>query len=141
VRLVAALEELEEARSVWLAYEAGFTERRRREKHDGLRRPGSVDDWHRLTWGGFGVAWCDDPQVHPHEPLAEVLRRIISALEREPGSVCPVCTGERLVWMYGLAHEPSSGPVCTDCGIVVPAPVLTPETLTATRRVRLLVSA
>jgi hypothetical protein len=52
-----------------------------------------------------------------------------------------VCTGERLVWMYGLAHEPSSGPVCTDCGIVVPAPVLTPETLTATRRVRLLVSA
>jgi hypothetical protein len=100
-----------------------------------------VDDWHRLTWGGFGVAWCDDPQVHPHEPLAEVLRRIISALEREPGSVCPVCTGERLVWMYGLAHEPSSGPVCTDCGIVVPAPVLTPETLTATRRVRLLVSA
>ena len=30
-RLVAALEELEEARSVWLAYEREFTERRRRE--------------------------------------------------------------------------------------------------------------
>ncbi|MEX3107062.1 hypothetical protein A7X96_041245, partial [Streptomyces sp. ST1020] len=33
-RLVAALEELEEARTVWLAYEAGFAERRRKEKHD-----------------------------------------------------------------------------------------------------------
>lgn len=64
-RLVAALEELEEARAVWLAYEVEFAERRRKEKHDGLRRPGSVDDWHRLTWGGFGVAWCDDPRVHP----------------------------------------------------------------------------
>ncbi|MGW3983253.1 hypothetical protein ACWEMN_43330, partial [Streptomyces mirabilis] len=58
-RLVAALDELEEARSVWLAYEVEFAERRKKEKHDGLRRPGSVDDWHRLTWGGFGVAWCD----------------------------------------------------------------------------------
>ncbi|WP_438947833.1 hypothetical protein [Streptomyces mexicanus] len=74
-RLVAALEELEEARAVWLDYEVEFARRRRKEKHDGLRRPGSVDDWHRLTWGGFGVAWGDAPRVHPSEPLAEVLRR------------------------------------------------------------------
>ncbi|MDR3079951.1 MAG: hypothetical protein LBV60_03335 [Streptomyces sp.] len=140
-RLVAALDELEEARSVWLAYEAEFTQRRRKEKYEGLRRPGSVDDWHRLTWGGFGVAWCEDPSVHPHEPLAEVLRRIIAALEREPDSVCPVCAGERLVWKYDLAREPSSGPVCADCGIVVPRPVLTPGALAEARRARLLVSA
>jgi hypothetical protein len=118
-----------------------FAQRRKKEKHDGLRRPGSVDDWHRLTWGGFGVAWCDDPKVHPDEPLAEVLRRLIAALEREPGSTCPVCDGERLVWKYDLAHEPSAGPVCTECGIVVPRPVLTPEALAGTRRVRMLVSA
>ena len=31
-RLLGALEELEEARGIWLAYEAGFAERRRREK-------------------------------------------------------------------------------------------------------------
>lgn len=35
VRLVRALEELERARTVWLGYEAGFAERRRREKHRG----------------------------------------------------------------------------------------------------------
>src|SRR5919206_321827 len=86
-RLVAALEELEEARAVWLAYVVEFAERRKKEKHDGLRRPGSVDDWHRLTWGGFGVAWCDDPRVHPAGPLAETLRRLIAALER--GCWCP----------------------------------------------------
>lgn len=72
-RLVAALDELEEARAVWLAYEVDFAERRKREKHDGLRRPGSFDDWHRLTWGGNGVARCDNPAVHPAESLAEVL--------------------------------------------------------------------
>lgn len=39
-RLVAALDELEEARSVWLAYEVEFAERRKKEKHDGLRPAG-----------------------------------------------------------------------------------------------------
>ncbi|EPJ37645.1 hypothetical protein STAFG_5290 [Streptomyces afghaniensis 772] len=38
MRLVAALDELEEARAVWLAYEVEFAERRKKEKHDGLRR-------------------------------------------------------------------------------------------------------
>ncbi|MFE0173961.1 hypothetical protein ACFWZ2_16735 [Streptomyces sp. NPDC059002] len=142
-RLVAALEELEAARAVWLAYEAGFAERRRKEKHDGLRRPGSVDDWHRCTWGGFGVAWCDDPSVHPHAPLAEVLHRLIAALEREPGTACPVCADTSLVWQHGLAHEPSCGAVCTGCGIVVPGPVLTPDAVAQARarRLRPLVSA
>lgn len=92
-RLVAALEELEAARAVWLAYEVEFAERRKREKHAGLRRPGSFDDWHRRTWGGFGVAWCDDPTTHPTEPLAEVLGRMIAALRAAPGTVCPVCGG------------------------------------------------
>ncbi|MGW1023295.1 hypothetical protein ACWD4J_06160 [Streptomyces sp. NPDC002577] len=139
-RLVAALDELEEARAVWLAYEAQFADRRRREKHDGLRRPGSVDDWHRLTWGGFGVAWCDDPRVHPAGPLADTLRRLIAALEREPGDACPVCSDSRLAWKHDLAHEPSSGPVCTGCGIVVPRPVLTSAALAEARRARMLVS-
>lgn len=78
--LLGALDELEEARAVWLAYEAGFAERRRREKHAGLRRPGAFDDWHRRTWGGHGVARCSDPGIHPTEPLAEVLRRLRSRL-------------------------------------------------------------
>ncbi|MFJ6572898.1 hypothetical protein ACIQNU_36385 [Streptomyces sp. NPDC091292] len=134
-RLVAALDELEAARAVWLAYEAQFAERRRREKHDGLRSPGSVDDWHRLTWGGFGVAWCDDPRVHPEGALADVLRRLIAALEREPRDVCPVCTRSDLTWK----PDPDAGPTCRTCGIVVPRPVLTPAALQRVRQSAILV--
>ena len=128
-RLVAALDELEEARAVWLAYEEEFAERRRREKHDGLRRPGSMDDWHRRTWGGNGVARCDDPSVHPSEPLAEVLRRLIAALLAAPGAHCPVCAGTRI--------ERRPEPVCGTCGVTLPAGVLTPRAAGATGRVRL----
>ncbi|MEV0849035.1 hypothetical protein AB0J21_24725 [Streptomyces sp. NPDC049954] len=133
-RLLGALEELEEAREVWLRYESEFAQRRRREKHDGLRRPAAVDDWHRMTWGGFGVAWCEDPGVHPGMPLAEVLRRLIRALERAPGRCCPVCAGESLRWHEGLDHEPSSAALCVRCGIAVPRPVLTEEAVRRARR-------
>ncbi|MFC7306880.1 hypothetical protein ACFQVC_21945 [Streptomyces monticola] len=139
-RLMAALDELEEARAVWLAYETEFALRRKQEKHDGLRRPGSVDDWHRLTWGGHGVAWCDDPETHPGEPLADVLGKLITALERDPGHRCPVCDSADIAWKYDLAHEPSAGPVCTGCGIVVPQPVLAPGALSKARHGRTLIS-
>lgn len=137
-RLVAALDELERARAIWLAYGVEFAKRRKREKRDGLRRPASFDDWHRLTWGGCGIAWCEDPRVHPSAPLDEVLRRLIAALRAEPGAECPVCTGSHIVWKRGLGHEPWEGPVCTDCGIVVPCPVLTPAALAGSRRPRAL---
>lgn len=132
-RLMRALDELEAARTVWLGYEAGFAERRRREKHDGLRRPGAFDDWHRRTWGGHGVARCEDPAVHPSAPLAEVLSRLIGALESAPGTVCPVCAGAGIRWRQDLRCAPGAGPVCTGCGIVVPQPVLTPRALAKAR--------
>ncbi|MFF8914516.1 hypothetical protein ACF08M_14620 [Streptomyces sp. NPDC015032] len=133
VRLMRALDELEAARAVWLGYEAGFAERRRREKHDGLRRPGTFDDWHRRTWGGYGVARCEDPKVHPSAPLAEVLGRLIAALGSEPGTACPVCAGSEIAWRPDLGCEPRSGPVCTGCGILVPQPVLTRGALARAR--------
>lgn len=133
-RLVAALEELEDARAVWLTYEENFADRRKREKYEGLRRPGFTDDWHRLTWGGNGVARCDTPAAHPSAPLGEVLRRLISALETPPGAACPVCRGTGIVWRQDLGHEPWFGPVCTGCGIVLPRPVLTSEAVEAAKR-------
>lgn len=145
-RLVAALEELEEARAVWLEYERQFAARRRREKHDGLRRP----EW---AWGGSGdaVVRCADPGVRPQGALGEVLRRLVEALESEPGTGCPVCGARELHWPVtvtaaaGAPRTPADtagggaggpggasagaawawdGPVCAGCGIVVPRPAL-----------------
>lgn len=135
-RLVAALAELEHARRLWLAYDVEFAARRKREKRAGLRRPSALDDWHRRTWGGCGVAWCDDPLLHPIAPLPDVVRRLTAALESPPGTACPVCASEDIRWRYDLAHHPGSGPVCTGCGIVVPRPVLTREALAESRRAR-----
>ncbi|WP_328971145.1 hypothetical protein [Streptomyces sp. NBC_00239] len=121
LRLVAALEELEEARGVWLAYEREFAERRRREKHHGLRRP----DW---AWHGEpAVVRCADPDVRPEGTLPDVLRRLVRALEAEdPGTVCPVCGEAELLWPHPRpATEPWHGPVCRGCGIVVPRPAVT----------------
>ncbi|MEU7027524.1 hypothetical protein AB0A60_12645 [Streptomyces sp. NPDC046275] len=132
-RLVAALDELEAARRVWLAYEEEFAERRRREKHDGLRRPDGLDEWHRGIWGGNGVARCDDPAHHPAEPLPEVVGRLVAALRRDPGEHCPVCAGPRIEWRDGPADEPWLGPACEDCGVLIPRAVLTPRALARTR--------
>lgn len=132
-RLVAALEELEAARAVWLAYEREFAERRRREKHGGLRRPGALDEWHRRIWGGNGVARCDDPGHHPSAPLPEVVGRLVAALKRGPGEGCPVCAGQRIEWRAELRDEPWFGPVCAECGVLIPRAVLTPRALARTR--------
>ncbi|MFE2170649.1 hypothetical protein ACFXB3_37150 [Streptomyces sp. NPDC059447] len=125
LRLVAALEELEDARAVWLEYERQFAERRRREKHHGLRRP----EW---AWGGSGdaVVRCADPGVRPEGTLGEVLRRLVRALESEPGTGCPVCGESELRWpaVVRVGHWEGAwawdGPLCAGCGIVVPRPAL-----------------
>lgn len=83
--LMAALEELEEARAVWLAYEEEVRARRRREKRKGIRQPTELDEWHRLSWGGRSLMPCD-PAQPPTPRLAEVLRRMIAVEEREPGA-------------------------------------------------------
>lgn len=80
VLLVSALEELEEARAVWLAYESEVAARRRQEKRAGVRQPTALDEWHRLTWGGRSLLRCD-PSAPPTPRLADVLRRMIAAVD------------------------------------------------------------
>ncbi|MFK0292248.1 hypothetical protein ACIQU6_17465 [Streptomyces sp. NPDC090442] len=129
-RLVAALAELEEARALWLAYEQEFAARRRREKHEGIRQPSALDDWHRRTWGGCDIVPCASPQRHPVARLSEVLRRMIAAMEAgTPRHDCPVCGGTGFAWVPGQDGCPANGPACRDCGALAPASVLTPEAL------------
>ncbi|MCB5909957.1 hypothetical protein [Streptomyces pinistramenti] len=131
-RLMAALAELEEARTLWLAYEAQFATRRRREKHDGIRQPSAIDDWHRRTWGGCDIVPCAAPHRHPAARLAVVLHSMITAMESgRPRRNCPVCGGSRFNWRTDTTGCPEAGPVCGGCGVVAPAGILTREALTA----------
>lgn len=74
---------------------------------------------------------CADPGVRPDGTLGEVLRRLVRALESEPGTSCPVCGEQELRWPpVGAGHGAWAGawawdgPVCGGCGIVVPRPAL-----------------
>ncbi|MFG3120249.1 hypothetical protein ACGF4C_38570 [Streptomyces sp. NPDC048197] len=134
-RLVAALTELEEARSLWLAYEEEFAARRRKEKHDGIRQVGALDDWHRRTWGGCDIVPCESPHRHPAVRLAVVLHRMITAMEAgRPRPDCPVCGSTRFAWLPETADAPAPGPACRQCGVLAPVSVLAPETLRAAHR-------
>ncbi|MDT0544742.1 MULTISPECIES: hypothetical protein [Streptomyces] len=135
-RLITALEELEEARTLWLGYEAQFAARRRQEKLHGIRQPNALDDWHLRTRRGCDIMPCESPSAHPEDRLAEVLARLILAMESGPASACPVCAQNRLAWHDDLDRHPWEGPVCGNCGIVVPVPVLTTEALAAARHTR-----
>ncbi|MFC7467310.1 hypothetical protein ACFQVA_06450 [Actinomadura keratinilytica] len=53
-----------------------------------------------------------------------MLRRLLDALDREPGTDCPVCATPHLAW--GEGPEPH----CVHCGISVPRELLTPRALT-----------
>ncbi|MDX6764888.1 hypothetical protein SIN09_37290, partial [Streptomyces sp. F8] len=73
---------------------------------------------------------CADPGVRPEGALGEVLRRLVRALESEPGTACPVCGETELRWPEVAPVGPWEGafawdgPVCAGCGIVVPRPAL-----------------
>jgi hypothetical protein len=84
-RLIAALEELEEARAIWLAYEREFAKRRKLQKYYGVRQPTAPDNWHRRTWGGRALLPFDDPTAAPGGRLAVVLRWLISTMEAGEG--------------------------------------------------------
>jgi hypothetical protein len=106
--LVSALEELEEARSVWLEYESQVASRRRAEKRHGIRQPAPHDEWHRLTWGGRSLLPCD-PAAPPTPRLADVLRRMITAMDKDVGADVIRLAGRRTL-RTGL------GPMATSRG-------------------------
>lgn len=82
-RLMAALAELEEARTLWLRYERDVAERRRREKFEGIRQPTALDHWHRRCWGGNALLTRDNPNETTPVRLAVTLRRLIDSQEAE----------------------------------------------------------
>ena len=101
--LLRAIDELEEARHLWLAQTREFARRRQHEKASGRRNPRKSEGW--LSWRGQ-LAFCPDPEVHPDERLAVVIQRLITAYSSGTArpSKCAVC---------GRARP---APPCPHCG-------------------------
>lgn len=121
--LVRAVEELHEARLVWLAAESAYARRRTREKRSGRRQPAPADAW-RARWRGCnGIAYCPDPRRHPTDPLPVVVRRLLHAPPvrgpREHGAdgraVCWVCAGPTTTRLWHNGYWTHT--LCTACGV------------------------
>lgn len=90
--LVRAVEELYEARVLWLARVEEYAAQRRADKRAG-RRP--VPDprpwWLRSGWDSPDRAWHQDPVRHPSLRLPEYVRRQNAILDGAEPSGCPAC--------------------------------------------------
>lgn len=74
--LVRAVEELHEARMLWLARVEEYAAQRRAEKRAGRRAvPNPRPWWLRSRWDGPDRAWHEDPSRHPSLRLSEYVRR------------------------------------------------------------------
>lgn len=111
--LVRAVEELHEARQVWLDALATWQVGRRAQKRAGVRRPDppQPSDW--LFW--------PDPEFHPEGRLADVMPRVMRGRPDVEGcqgrdGACPVCEGDR-----GTVERDPDGygirTLCAGCGL------------------------
>lgn len=105
--LVRAVEELHEARQVWLAEFLPWQERRRAQKAAGVRAPRPPEPRRRLH--------CPDPESHPGLPLPAAAALIARAAGPWPPQVCPVCAGDRGTVRWHTGHHVER--LCAACGV------------------------
>lgn len=93
--LVRAVEELHEARMLWLARVEEYAAQRRAEKRAGRRAvPNPRPWWLRSRWDGPDRAWHEDPSRHPSLRLSEYVRRQHAILDGAEPPGCPACGDE-----------------------------------------------
>lgn len=105
VALLRAVDEVEQARLVWLAHDEDYAARRRREKAAGRRVPSRADRW---RCGDALIAYCPDFEQHPTGRLAVVVRRVIAAIESDTdlSATCRAC-----------GRELAENTPCHGCGV------------------------
>ncbi|MGW0949999.1 hypothetical protein ACWD4O_46805 [Streptomyces sp. NPDC002623] len=93
--LVRAVEELHEARVLWLARAQEYAAQRRAEKRSGRRAVANPRPWWlRSRWEGPDRAWYEDPFRHPSLRLPEYVRRQNAILDGAELPGCPACGDE-----------------------------------------------
>ncbi|MEV7186184.1 hypothetical protein [Kitasatospora sp. NPDC093102] len=89
--LVRAVDELHEARELWLARAEEYAEQRRAQKQAGRRQPPETAWWHLRWWGSPDAAWQHDPFLHPPLRLPDYVRRQNALLDGAELPGCPAC--------------------------------------------------
>ncbi|MCX5398376.1 hypothetical protein [Streptomyces sp. NBC_00102] len=93
--LVRAVEELHEARVLWLARADEYATRRRAEKRAGRRAaPDPRPWWLRTGWDDPDHVWHQDPFRHPSLRLPAYVRRRNAILDGAELPGCPACGDE-----------------------------------------------
>jgi hypothetical protein len=103
--LVRVVEELHEARVLWLAREREWVAQRRGQKWDGRRAVSNPRPWWlRSWWDGSERAWYDDPFRHPALRLPEYVRRQNALLDGAELPGCPACGDEGPLVSQSTGH-------------------------------------
>ena len=75
--LIRAVEELRDARQLWLADERAYANSRRADKARGFRQVKRDESWRGWQRGWGNIAYCPEPTLHPDEPLPTVVERVL----------------------------------------------------------------
>lgn len=136
--LVRAVEELHAARRLWLADEAAFMARRRREKAEGHRHPKADGSWRDRGRGSEGsLAYCPNPEHHPTEPLRTVVERIVRSMVPTvaASSTCRACGSDAGTTRWRSGYHLYQ--LCARCGVSTGSqPTETDRTVLAARAER-----
>ncbi|WP_239077911.1 hypothetical protein [Streptomyces sp. SID9124] len=120
--LVRAVEELHEARVLWLARVEEYAAQRRVEKRAGRRAVANPPPWWLRSWSESpNRSWYEDLFRHPSLRLPEYVRRQNALLDGADLPGCPACGDEG----PPLSHSTGHGWVelCPGCAwVLAPCP-------------------
>ena len=112
--LVRAVEELHEARQLWLVGLERYAQRRRAEKRAGRRTASPSDPW-RYAYQHV-IAPSPDPQRHPAIPLPDFIRRQLAIADGAALAGCPYCGDLHAPVSHSTGHGFTD--YCRTCGMV-----------------------
>ncbi|MFJ8476635.1 hypothetical protein [Kitasatospora sp. NPDC094011] len=132
--LVRAVEELHEARQLWLARLREYQAQRRAEKRAGRRAPSTTAWWDQPWWSSPDLAWAQNPFLHPQLSLTDYVRRRNALMDGAELPGCPACGEEGPV--VRLSTAPHRAGLCRSCArVLVPCPCGRGHTFEPERRV------
>ncbi|MFE5583197.1 hypothetical protein [Kitasatospora sp. NPDC056531] len=117
--LVRAVEELHEARQLWLARAEAYAAQRKVEKRASKKAPAPA--WWNRPWWDSPDGGRNDPFLHPQLSLPDYVRRQNALLDGAELPGCPACGEEGPTVSLSTGHDRAE--LCRSCArVLVPCP-------------------